>query len=493
MTTPANPDAAPPALPLPLPLPLEGIRVLDATHIVAGPFCSLILADMGAEVIKIERPGAGDLARGRGPFITAANADGDSDADAGNAGAADAPRVSSRFLGVNRNKKSVSLDLRNPVAKAAFERLVAHSDVLLDNWGPGAFRRLGLGYDRLREINPRLIYAQITGYGDTDRYGNGGDGDDDAGRRGPYSDWPANNLAIQAMSGWMDLTGAPGGPPAAVGDNIGDSVPGVWAALGIVLALETRRQTGAGQQLDVAMYECMASHIISNMNAYQAGGALPARTRAASLGAGLTLRAADGYVVMAGVRSPQRLDALWQLVGRPDLPQQDARYRQQFPDADFVFEEMIPAIEQWSASRPKWEVAGRLTEIGFSMGVAQSVSDLADCPQLTARGMYADTDDTLGGKFRSLATPLRLPACRPPDAAAPPRLGQHNAEILGGIGGLSPQQLDELAAAGAGGNPSKNHQGTPFIAVTTAVSGPSSGAIRSAAAARPGALTERIT
>ena len=438
----ANPAANPPAWPL----PLEGIRVLDATHIVAGPFCSLILADMGAEVIKIERLGVGDLARGRGPFIARAGAD----ADGGDGSGGDA-RVSSRFLGVNRNKKSVSLDLRNPLAKGAFERLVVHSDVLLDNWGPGAFRRLGLGYDRLREINPRLIYAQITGYGDGEGYGGDGDGDGggDGGRRGPYSDWPANNLAIQAMSGWMDLTGAPGGPPQAVGDNIGDSVPGVWAALGIVLALETRRQTGAGQQLDVAMYECMASHIISNMNAYQAGGGLPARTRAASLGAGLTLRAADGYVVMAGVRSPQRLDALWELVGRPDLPQQDSRYRQQFPDADFVFEEMIPAIEQWSASRPKWEVAGRLTEIGFSMGVAQSVGDLAHCPQLAARGMYVDTGDTLGGRFRSLATPLRLTGCRRPDAGAPPRLGQHNAEILGGIGGLTPQELEELAAEGA--------------------------------------------
>ena len=280
------------SIPANLPLPLEGIRVLDATHIVAGPFCSLILADMGAEVIKIERPRTGDLARGRGPFI----------------GDADSGRISSRFLGVNRNKKSVTLDLRNATCKAAFESLVANSDVLLDNWGPGAFRRLGLGYDRLREINPRLIYAEITGYGDAE------------GARGPYSDWPANNLAIQAMSGWMDLTGAPGGTPQAVGDNIGDSVPGVWAALGIVLALETRRQTGVGQHVDVAMYECMASHVISNMNAYQATGATPGRTRQASLSPGLALRASDGHVVMAGVRTPQRLAGLWKLIGRTDLP-----------------------------------------------------------------------------------------------------------------------------------------------------------------------------
>ena len=406
-----------------LPLPLEGIRVLDATHIVAGPFCSLILADMGAEVIKIERPRSGDLARGRGPFI----------------GDADTGQISSRFLGVNRNKKSVTLDLRNATCKIAFENLVANSDVLLDNWGPGAFRRLGFGYDRLREINPRLIYAEITGYGD---------GDGDSGR-GPYSDWPANNLAIQAMSGWMDITGAPGGTPQAVGDNMGDSVPGVWAALGIVLALETRRQTGFGQHVDVAMYECMASHVISNMNAYQATGNTPGRTRQASLGPGLVFRAADGYVVMAGVRSPQRLAALWELVEHPELPQQDPRYLEQFPDADFVFDEVIPAIETWSSQRPKWEVAGRLTEIGFSMGVAQSIADLADCPQLEARGMYVETADTLGGTFRSLATPIQLTACRPSATGTPPTLGQHNPDILCTLGGLTPGQLAELEAEGA--------------------------------------------
>ena len=404
-----------------LPLPLTGVRVLDATHIVAGPFCSLILADMGAEVIKIERPGTGDLARGRGPFI----------------GDAESGRMSSRFLGVNRNKKSVTLDLRNPTCKQAFENLVAQSDVLLDNWGPGAFRRLGLGYDRLSAINPRLVYAEITGYGDSD------------GARGPYSNWPANNLAIQAMSGWMELTGEPGGRPQAVGDNMGDSVPGVWAALGIVLALETRRQTGRGQHVDVSMYDCMASHVISNMNAYQATGQTPGRSREASLGPGLVFRAADGYVIMAGVRSPQRLAALWDLIGRADLPEQDERYLQQFPDADFVFEQVIPSIEEWSVERPKWEVAGKLTELGFSMGVTQTVADLADCPQLQARGMYVDTGDTLGGSFRSLATPLRLTACEPAAADTPPTLGQHNAEILCSLGGLAPEQLSDLEAEGA--------------------------------------------
>ena len=242
------------------PPPLVGVRVLDATHIVAGPFCSMILADMGAEVIKIERPGTGDLSRARGPFVQGG----------------DGREVSSRFLGVNRNKKSVTLDLRDSKCKEVFENLVRESDVLLDNWGSGAFQRLGLGYDHLKEINPGLIYASITGYGDSD------------GLRGPYSKWPANNLSIQGMAGWMELTGEPDGPPQSVGDNIGDSVPGVWTALGIVLALESRRKTGLGQYVDMAMYECLVTHTISQMNIFQTTGENPGRSRDWLTTAGLT-------------------------------------------------------------------------------------------------------------------------------------------------------------------------------------------------------------
>ena len=213
-----------------LPLPLEDVRVLDVTHVVAGPFCSMILADMGAEVIKVERPGTGERGRSNGPFV-----DGP-----------DGQQVSARFLGINRNKKSVTLDLRDPRCKEALLNIVGVSDVLLDNWGPGALRRLGLGYEVLRGANPGLVYASITGYGDSEEL------------RGPYSHWPANSPSVQGMAGWMEVTGAPDGPPQMVGDNIGDSVPGVWSALGIVLALEYPAQDRAGAARghgDVRLYD----------------------------------------------------------------------------------------------------------------------------------------------------------------------------------------------------------------------------------------------
>lgn len=401
-------------------LPLEGIRVVDATHIVAGPFCSMILADMGAEVIKIERPRTGDLSRGRGPFV---------ENDAGQ-------QVSSRFLGVNRNKKSVTMNLRNPTCKSAFEELVHQSDVLVDNWGSGALSRLGLGFERLQEINPGLVYASITGYGDSD------------GLRGPFSQWPANNMSIQGMAGWMEITGEAGHPPQSVGDNIGDSVPGVWTALGIVLALESRRKTGLGQHVDMAMYECMVSHVYSSINSYRATGEVPTRSTDRLATAGLTFKAKDGYVVMAGVKTEARMRALWELVGRQDLLE-EPRFLGKGADGDFYFQRVIPAIEEWSQKLSRLEVTKALTEIGFSMGMSQTINDLADCPHLEARGMYVETGDTMDGRFRTLKAPIRLTGCVEPPALTPPALGEHNQEILCGIGGLTIDDLAALAGQGA--------------------------------------------
>jgi len=402
-----------------LPLPLEGIRVLDATHIVAGPFCSMILADMGAEVIKIERPGAGERARSNEPFIEGP----------------DGQRVSARFLGVNRNKKSITLDLRDPRCKAAFENIVRVSDVLLDNWGPGAWRRLGYGYDRLHQLNPGLVYATITGYGDSE------------GLRGPYSNWPANNPAVQAMGGWMEITGAPDGPPQMVGDNIGDSVPGLWTALGIMMALETRRKTGQGQQVDMAMYDCMAAHTTSSMPLYQATGQTTGRARENMFSAQLTLKAKDGYVVLAGAGDPKKWVALWQLLGREELVQ-DSRYLGRGISGEFYFNYIVPAIEEWSQFLPKWDVTQKLLEIGFSMGMVQNTADLDRCPHLEARKMFVESGDQFGGRFRTVNTPIKLTSCPDTPARRPPFLGEHNQEILCSIGGLSPEEMATMQADG---------------------------------------------
>jgi len=398
-----------------LPLPLEGIRVLDVTHIVAGPFCSMILADMGAEVIKIERPKVGDRSRVNTPFRNGPNGQ----------------RVSVRFLGVNRNKKSVSLDLRDPRCKSAFENIAKECDILLDNWGPGALKRLGLGYDSLSQLNPGLIYASITGYGDADDL------------RGPYSQWPANNPCVQGMGGWMEITGAPGGPPQMVGDNIGDTVPGVWTALGILMALETRHKTGKGQHVDMAMYDCMVAHTTSSMPLYQVSGQTSGRARENMFSAQLALKAKDGYAVLAGAGDEEKWVALWQLLGREDLIQ-DPRFLGKGISGEFYFDHIVPAIEEWSQHLPKREVAEKLIEIGYSMGMVQNTADLDSCPHLEARKMFVDSGDTMGGSFRTVNTPIRLTACPDTPTGSPPLLGANNQEILCGIGGLTEEQLADM-------------------------------------------------
>ena len=401
-------------------LPLEGIRVVDVTHIVAGPFCSMILADMGAEVIKIERPGVGERGRGNGPFI-----DGP-----------DGQRVSARYLGLNRNKKSVSLDLRDDRCKAAFEKLIKESDILLDNWGPGALRRLGYSYDVLKELNPRIIYTSLTGYGDPD-----------GPAPGPYSHWPANNPCVQGMGGWMTVTGEPGGGPQMVGDNIGDSVPGVWTALGIMMALEARHRTGEGAFIDMAMYDCMAAHMTSTMPFYQATGQTSGRERENMLSAQLPLRAKDGCVVVAGAVGPEKWKDLWRLMDREDLCDDD-RYLGVGGSGEFYMSNFVPALEAWTMQRTKAEVTSALIEIDYSMGMVQDQEDLDQCPHLEARGMFINGGNDMGGIFRTVNTPIKFAGGAETPNNQPPLLGENNEDILCSIGGVSPEELEQMRTDG---------------------------------------------
>ena len=403
-----------------LPLPLEGLRVLDATHIVAGPFCSMLLADAGAEVIKIERPGMGDRTRHSRPIVEGE----------------DGQKISGRFLYLNRNKKSVALDLSHPMGKEAFERLVAISDVVLENYGPGAMERLGLGYEQLRAINPQVVYASITGYGNS------------KGLMGPYSNWAAHNPCVQGMAGWMNITGSPDGPPEMVGDNIGDSIPGVWTAYGIMLALETRRISGLGQHVDMAMYDCMVMHNTTTLPFYQEMGEAPGRQRESMTSAQIVLGASDGYVVLAGAGGEEKWEALWGRIGRQDLTA-DPRYLGRDVDGAFYMDEVRPALEQWTRKRPKKEVSEFLLELGFSAAMVQDAADIMACPHLEAREMFVEFDYPVAtGKYRAPGSPVKMTSTMPIPRRRAPWLGENSREVLGGLLGLTEYEIGEMCRAG---------------------------------------------
>ena len=404
-----------------LPLPLEGIRVVDCTHIVAGPFCSMLLGDAGAEIIKIERPGMGDRSRLNRPYLQDE----------------DGSTLSGRFLAINRNKKSLSLDMAHPQGKELFGQLVGVSDVVLDNYGPGALRRLGFGYDRLQAINPAVVYASITGYGNSEAL------------LGPYSNWAAHNPCVQGMAGWMNITGGPDGPPEMVGDNIGDSVPAVWTAYGIMLALQTRNRTGLGQHVDVAMYDCMMMHNTSVLPFYQVDGKAPGRQRENMTSAQLALEASDGYVVLAGAIGEDKWDALWRHVGRTELTE-DPRYLGRDVEGPFYLDVVRPTLEEWTKRHPKREVAILLLDLGFSASMVQDAGDLMACPHLEAREMFVDLDYPVAtGSFKAPSTPVKLTGSEAMPVQRPPALGEHTDEVLQGLLGLSPEDIGALREQGA--------------------------------------------
>ena len=404
-----------------LPLPLEGIRVVDCTHIVAGPFCSMLLADAGAEVIKVERPGMGDRSRLNRPYLEDK----------------DGSTVSGRFLAINRNKKSLTLEIGHPQGKELFRQLVEVSDVVLDNYGPGALRRLGFGYDQLKPINPGVVYASITGYGNYEEL------------QGPYSNWAAHNPCVQGMAGWMNITGGPDGPPEMVGDNIGDSVPAVWTAYGIMLALQTRNRTGLGQHVDVAMYDCMMMHNTSVFPFYQVDGKAPGRQRENMTSAQLALEARDGYVVLAGAIGEEKWEALWRHVGRAELTE-DPRYLGRDVEGPFYMDVIRPTLEEWTKHRPKREVAILLLELGFSASMVQDASDMMSCPHLEARDMFVDLDyPVTTGSFKAPSTPVKLTGSQGMPVERPPALGEHTDEVLQGLLGLSVKAIGALREQGA--------------------------------------------
>lgn len=392
---------------------LSGLRIIDMTHNQAGPACAQILAFLGADVIKLEEPKGGDVAR--------TNMRDRPDSD------------SLFFLILNANKRSVTLNLKTEEGKDLFRRLIAESDVLLENFGPGALDRLGLGYDALAKVNPRLIYATIKGFG----------------TYGPYSGYKSFEPIAQAMGGAMAVTGFPENPPTYVFPAIGDSGTGMHMAIGILAALQQRHQTGKGQHVEVSMQDAVVNLIRVSLRDHQRYGHPPPRT-GNQLGRtvpGNTFRCAPGgpndYVYIFA--QPQMWKPLIGAMGKPELGD-DPR----FATADARWENraaLEAIVNDWTGGLTKHEVMAILGEAGVPCGACQDTGEVLSDPHLRAREMIVDIDYPTRGTYQTVGCPIKL-SDSPVAVTRPPRLGEHTAEVLGALCDVDEAAMRALRAKG---------------------------------------------
>jgi crotonobetainyl-CoA:carnitine CoA-transferase CaiB-like acyl-CoA transferase len=372
--------------------PLTGLKVVDLTRVLAGPFCGMLLGDMGADVIKVEEPQLGDDARGWAPFVGS---------------------WSAYFLGVNRNKRSLALDLKQPEGAAVLRRLLAEADVFIENFKPGSLDKLGFGYEAMHTHNPRLVYCSITGYG----------------RTGPRRHLSGYDPVVQAESGFMDITGTADGPPVRTGIAMTDYLAGLYAFSGILLALRERDRTGLGQQIDVALFDSGLSTLSMPAGVLQATGRNPTRmgNDHVAIAPYETLRARDGMVMIAAA-NPRLWTQLCAAVGRPDLVD-DARFK---TNTDRVKNrpELKAALEEILTRLTVDEVVERLERASVPCGRVRTVSEALEDPQVEARQMLLDLHEPEVGNFRVLGNPIKLSNYNPPPVRRPPKLGEHTDEIV---------------------------------------------------------------
>jgi CoA:oxalate CoA-transferase len=395
-----------------MPGPLEGIRALDVTWVLAGPFASMILCDLGAEVIKVERPSYGDAARTTGPIVNG---------------------ESCYFFSINRGKKSVCLDLKAERGKELFLRLVDLSDVVMENFTPGSMDKLGLSYDVLQKRNPRLIYAATSGFGQT----------------GPERLRPALDIVVQGMGGVMSITGEPDGPPVRPGLSLGDIAAGLYTAIGVLAALRERDRSGHGQLVDIAMLDCQVAILENAFIRYFATGELPKPigTRHPLATPFQAFPTRDGWIVLAlswGVENQ------WELfcatIGRVDLID-DPR----FDTAALRTEhhaELEPILNEAMRQKTTGEWLREFDAIGLPCGPLNNIAQAAEHPQVLARRMLVEVEHPRIGRLKLPDTPVKLSRTPGGIKGPSPALGQHTYEVLSALLGLSAEELDELAVAG---------------------------------------------
>ena len=392
---------------------LEGIRIIDMTHNQAGPACTQILAWLGADVIKLEEPGKGDVARTN-------MRDQDSD--------------SLFFLILNANKQSLTLNLKTEEGKELFKKVIEKADVLVENFSPGALDRLGLGYKVLSKINKKLIYATIKGFG----------------TYGPYSEFKSFEPIAQAMGGAMCATGFPENPPTYVWPAIGDSGTGMHMAIGILAALQQRNSSGKGQEVEVSMQDSVANIMRISLRDHQRLGGVQERT-GNQLGKnvpGSTYPCAPGgrndYIYIFAQQ--QMWKAFANAIGRPDIIE-DSRYAT--PESRWDNRETLNAIiEGWTRQKTKYEAMRILGDAGVPSGACQDTGEILKDPHLKDREMIIDIDYPPRGKYKTVGCPIKL-SDSPADIKRPPTLGEHTEDLLGKLCGVTPEDFSKLRDKGA--------------------------------------------
>jgi formyl-CoA transferase/CoA:oxalate CoA-transferase len=374
--------------------PLDGITILDLTRVLSGPYCTMMLADMGARVIKIEQPGKGDDTRAWGPPFL----DGES----------------SYFLSVNRNKESVTLDFKHPSGRAVLDRLLERADVLVENFRPGTLDKLGLDYRTLAQRFPRLVYCSVSGFGHT----------------GPRHRQPGYDAVMQAEGGLMSITGSGDGPPFRLGVAIADIVSGMFAAQGVTAALFARERTGRGQEVDIAMLDSVVALLTYQAGIYFATKNAPARmgNRHPTIVPYETFRAADGDFVLAVGN-----DDLWRKFCRVAGIAEDERYATNRQRVS-LYAELKPKLDAALITQPRTYWIERLTEAGVPCGSVRDLEEVFADPQLSARDMIAELEHLKAGVLQVVGTPLKFSETPGSIRTAPPLLGQHTDAILAELG-----------------------------------------------------------
>jgi len=389
---------------------LAGVRVLDLTRFLAGPFASMLLGDMGAEVIKIETPGGGDPMRGMPPYFLEGQ--------------------SAYFLSINRNKRSMTLDVKAPAGREVFYDLVRVSDVVVENYRPGVAERLGLDYQTLREINPRIIACSISGFGLV----------------GPHRDRPAFDLVLQAMSGAMSITGEPGRTPVRMGIPMGDLAGAMYAAQAVSAALYARARSGEGACIDLSLLDCLTSLLTYVAQYYLAGSPVPepVGSHHQSVVPYGVFATADGYLVIA-IFAEKFWGALCRALKEPEL-EADSRFMDQQARLEHR-DEIMPLLEGIFRGRTTEEWLDRLEAEGVPCGPVNTVDKVLADPQIVAREMLVHVDHPLIQGLSMLGSPVKVAGVSA-EYLPPPLLGQHTEMILREVLKYSDEQISSLQEAG---------------------------------------------